>query len=306
MLEQQIDWLAKHFSVMPLDEITSHLDAELMFPRRRPAAITFDDGYSDVYHHAYPLLKRKGIPAAFFLVTGLIDTGQPQFFDRFYLLLQLLHERGLPLVLTIERALEASGAESVSLNRVPEIEEQPFIVMTAFLNAFPRRELEKAIAALERQVSFDNDLREELSPLTWDMVETLHRGGMTIGSHTKSHALLTTESAETVSNELIESKQTLETRLKVRIRHFAYPDGRFNPDVVHAVARAGYQFGYAICKSADPNRPLLTIPRKVLWERSCLNAFGTFSPAVMNCQADWAFDPEGRCSHDHFTLVSRG
>ena len=89
MLERHIEWLAKRFAFASLDEIALHLEADRPF-RRPVTAITFDDGYSDVYYHAYPLLQRKGIPAAVFVVTGLIGTGRPQIFDRFYLMLQLL------------------------------------------------------------------------------------------------------------------------------------------------------------------------------------------------------------------------
>jgi peptidoglycan/xylan/chitin deacetylase (PgdA/CDA1 family) len=34
----------------------------------RPIALTFDDGYADVYHHALPLLAEQGIPAVMFVV----------------------------------------------------------------------------------------------------------------------------------------------------------------------------------------------------------------------------------------------
>src|SRR5436309_2247922 len=126
----------------------------------------------------------------------------------------------------------------------------------------------------------------------------MYGGGMTIGSHTHSHRLLTAEDIQTVRRELVQSKQALESRLGVPVRHFAYPDGRFNPDVIDAVHSAGYRFAYGICHSRDEKSPLFTIPRKVLWERSCLNAFGKFSSAVMNCQAKWAFDTR-QCEHDH-------
>jgi peptidoglycan/xylan/chitin deacetylase (PgdA/CDA1 family) len=297
MLERQVDWLAKRFSIMSLDEIGAHLESGRPFVKPA-AAITFDDGYSDGYHHAFPLLKRKGIPAAFFVVTGLVDTGRPQVFDRLYLLLRLFHVYGMPLGLTVQRALESKGADTrnVNLRLAPD---EPFSVMTAVLNAFPRGQVESAITALEEQVSFRKDLLNEVVPLSWNMIETMHRLGMTIGSHTKSHLLLTSESAETAARELVESKQALEARLNTSIQHFAYPDGRFNPAVVQAVKHAGYRFGYSICHSRDRNRPLLTIPRKVLWERSCLNVFGTFSSAVMNCQTHWAFDPKDRCEHEH-------
>lgn len=39
----------------------------------RAALIYFDDGYEDNYVHAYPILKRLGIPATVFVVTDCVD-----------------------------------------------------------------------------------------------------------------------------------------------------------------------------------------------------------------------------------------
>src|SRR5207302_2532584 len=115
MLERHIDWMAKRFSIVSLDDIGRQMESGLAF-ERPTAAITFDDGYSDVYHHAYPLLKRKGIPGAVFVVTGLVGTGRPQTFDRLYLLLHLLHSHGLPLTQTVSRALKSLGLGPLALN----------------------------------------------------------------------------------------------------------------------------------------------------------------------------------------------
>jgi peptidoglycan/xylan/chitin deacetylase (PgdA/CDA1 family) len=131
------------------------------------------------------------------------------------------------------------------------------------------------------------------------MVEIMARSGITIGSHTQSHTLLTAERTDIVLQELAASKRVLETKLKTEILHFAYPDGRFNKRVVEAVGRAGYRFGYGICRRRDPQAPMLTIPRKVLWERAALNAWGKFSPSIMNCHAHGVFDSPVTCEHDH-------
>ncbi len=40
---------------------------------KKPIIITFDDGYSDAYTQAYPLLKKHGMRGVFFVVSGLVD-----------------------------------------------------------------------------------------------------------------------------------------------------------------------------------------------------------------------------------------
>src|SRR4030095_3240584 len=111
MLERHIDWMARPYSFVSLDELGRSLECGRSLSKP-PAAITFDDGYSDVYHHAYPLLKRKGIPAAVFVVTGLIEPPQPQIWDRFYLLLRRLYLFGAPLAETVADALRAKGLDA--------------------------------------------------------------------------------------------------------------------------------------------------------------------------------------------------
>jgi peptidoglycan/xylan/chitin deacetylase (PgdA/CDA1 family) len=301
MLERHIDWLARQFKIVSLDEIGMHL-AKGRF-NRPPAAITFDDGYADVYHNALPLLKRKGVPAAVFVVTDLVGTGRPQVFDRLYLLLKILQSRGLPVAQTVEKAMRSVDAGAEDLDFLRNTQDEPFRIMTLLLKRLSHHRVGLVMTALEQSSFVDHATLEECAPLTWDMIQTMHQEGITIGSHTKSHTLLTSESLETAMQQLVESKQALESRLKSPVKHFAYPDGRFNSPVVQAVNSAGYRFAYGICRRTDQTFPLLTISRKVLWERACINAWGSFSPSIMKCHAEAAFDSKHRCEHDHFPLV---
>jgi glycosyltransferase involved in cell wall biosynthesis/peptidoglycan/xylan/chitin deacetylase (PgdA/CDA1 family) len=70
-LEEHVDALvAAGFRFVTLAELLAHLDGAPL--QGRCALLTFDDAYASLAEHAAPFLKRRGIPAAVFVVTGQI------------------------------------------------------------------------------------------------------------------------------------------------------------------------------------------------------------------------------------------
>src|SRR5438128_642009 len=55
MLERHLDWIGARYQFAALDEIGAHFESGTPFAKPM-AAITFDDGYRDVYTNAFPLL----------------------------------------------------------------------------------------------------------------------------------------------------------------------------------------------------------------------------------------------------------
>lgn len=298
MLEQHLDWVGRRYRFTTLDEIGARFENGESFDEP-VAAITFDDGYRDVYENAFPLLNRKGIPAAVFVVSDVVGTSTLQTYDRLYALVLRASEDGRGGQQALMRVLAGPAGVPIGRRLPARLGASPLATARFLLGTLRQAQLEDFLQELEEQIRLDPHSLEGLRPLTWDMVAKMHRAGVTIGSHTKTHALLTAESAPTALDEIVGSRHRLERQLKVPVEHFAYPDGRFDADVLDLVSQAGYRFAYTICGHRSVDRPWLTIPRQVLWERACLNARGRFSPAIMSCHAHEVFDIVSRCRWDH-------
>jgi len=263
MLERHLDWIGRRFRFISLDELGARLEGR--DGRSDPvAAITFDDGYRDFYDHALPVLKQKGVPAALFVVTDLVGTRRVQVHDKLYLLLA-----------------------------------QRFKATRALLETLPQAEIERVIQRLESEVSISEDTFQPFYALTWELLDEIRRAGITIGSHTRFHVLMTNESRERVKEELAGSRAEIEARLGTGVQHFAYPSGLFNTAAVEAVAAAGYRFAYTTCTHRNAGLPLLTVPRTLLWENSCRDSHGLFSGPILSCQVHRAFDLVGGCRQRH-------
>jgi peptidoglycan/xylan/chitin deacetylase (PgdA/CDA1 family) len=73
--DRQMSLLRQHCEVLPLREV---LECRAIPSSKRPlVAVTFDDGYLDNRTHAVPVLVRHGLPAAFFVSTGMIGQDRP-------------------------------------------------------------------------------------------------------------------------------------------------------------------------------------------------------------------------------------
>lgn len=302
MLERQLEWVGRRYRFIDLDELGSQMERGEPFSQPS-AAVTFDDGYAGVYHHALPLLKRKGIPAGMFIVTEATGRPELQLYDKMYLLL----EKVLPVIghseVRFRRLLDAKDIHLGPGDGGGRFDDA-FCTMRWLFTLLTQNKFRRAIEALETVCRIDDGDYPEMQALDWEMVRAMADSGMTIGSHTQTHALLTEESVEQVAEQTAESMVTLRDKLKRPVAHFAYPDGRFNAAVVSAVAEAGYRFGYGTCLRRDPRYPFLTIPRTLLSERSCADATGRFSSALMRYHAHRLFDIWSPCAHDHSGRVA--
>ncbi|MBI2188556.1 MAG: polysaccharide deacetylase family protein [Acidobacteria bacterium] len=294
MFERHLDWIGRRFQFVTLDEIGEHIAAGRHFDRP-VAAVTFDDGYRDVYEHAFPVLRRKGIPATVFVVTDLVGKPFWQVHDKLYQLVAKAFSvwRNPHRELTglfAELGLPADGIRHRALAN-------PFMTVSWMLPALAMADVRRVMDGIEAAVG--NGFQPIPRTVGWPELAEMQRAGITVGSHTRNHVSLPMETPEQVAVELEESRRTIEERLGRPVAHFAYPGGQFTLACVDAVAKAGYRFAYTACGHGDPQHRALTIERLLLWEGSSVDANGRFCPDILECQINGLWPPSRRCHRVH-------
>jgi peptidoglycan/xylan/chitin deacetylase (PgdA/CDA1 family) len=112
---RHLEWLSDNCDIVAFDQVKARADAT---GRERPVvAITFDDAFADNYEHAWPVLTEFGMPATFFITTGLVER-QPAVVARFARLLDVSRSVIVPLswpqIIEMRESGMEIGAHSVT------------------------------------------------------------------------------------------------------------------------------------------------------------------------------------------------
>jgi peptidoglycan/xylan/chitin deacetylase (PgdA/CDA1 family) len=296
MFERHLDQIGRRFRFVGLDEIGQAVRDGVPF-EEPVAAVTFDDGYQDVYENAVPILKRKGIPAAAFVVTDLVGRAAWQAHDKLYHLVEKAFRLWSDPRPGLHGVLADLGLPASYILRDRNATRSPLLTVSALLPNLSRVDTGRVMGRLEWLVG--NGFVNVPQTMSWPVLKQMVRDGFIVGSHTRTHVSLPMEPSDSAENELAESKRVLEQNLGITIDHFAYPGGQFTPKVVDVLEECGYRYAYTACPHADPRHPALTIERLLLWERSSIDVDGRFDPVILDCQAHNLWPPSRICRRVH-------
>jgi peptidoglycan/xylan/chitin deacetylase (PgdA/CDA1 family) len=107
--------------------------------------------------------------------------------------------------------------------------------------------------------------------MTWDQIKEMKNYGMNFGSHTSTHPNLTKINNETLDNQLLWSKNKLETELSLSISDFCYPSGKYNDGTITKLKELGYKTAVTTETGiASQKSDLFKLPRKRMEDNSNL------------------------------------
>ncbi len=74
LFERQLKYLKNNgFTAISLDDVANDLKNGTTTPGQKPVVLTFDDGWQNQYKYAFPLLKKYGMQATFYIFTNSIN-----------------------------------------------------------------------------------------------------------------------------------------------------------------------------------------------------------------------------------------
>jgi peptidoglycan/xylan/chitin deacetylase (PgdA/CDA1 family) len=237
----QMRFLRRHYRIVPLREIVQLLGRGVQIPSGT-CAVTFDDGWRDVYEYAFPVLKTLDIPTTMFLTTAYVEGSGWNPEERVRYLLARIHRmRTHAEKSPASRALFAR-LESIGLDGILRVSRSrmPGFVLRAVraLRATGGEHRSEALRILE-DVAAQLDPDEPRPFLNWEEVREMAQAGMQLGNHTLSHPVLPDLPDDEILHQIRCAREVIRLRTGVDAADFAYPFGKFEPRVEALVSRSG-------------------------------------------------------------------
>ena len=264
LFRRQMEYLAENATVCSLeDAVEGLLRGDLP---EDVVVITFDDGYRDNYVNAFPILTGLSLTATIFLSTGCIGSRQILWHDRVFRAFNR----------TNVTSLEDFGPqrESYFLGTPDETVECREEILN-LLKGLPEEDRTLWIDRLIERLAVEDSREVPDLMMNWAEVREMHRSGISFGSHTVTHPILSTLSAERVKDEITQSKAAIEQELRAPVTTFAYPNGRrgdFTEQTKELLRQTGYAcavttlFGANGGESEVPD--LMELKRDPVWSKT--------------------------------------
>jgi peptidoglycan/xylan/chitin deacetylase (PgdA/CDA1 family) len=235
----QMEEIARRYTAITLEQLLAAHRGQSPLPPRA-VLLTFDDGYQDFEHQAWPILKELGLPSVLFVPTSFPDTAGPGFWwDR-------LHAA---LARTDEPRVEDPRGGSLELDS-DEARRAAHRVLRTHAKTLPHSE---AMVWLDGLIGRLAEVPSLHRVLGWDALRKLAGEGLSVCSHGSSHALCTRLSPDELEADLSTSKLRIEMELGTAAPPavIAYPANASNATVREAVRDAGYEMAFGGRRGID-------------------------------------------------------
>jgi len=236
--EVQIKYLSKYYHVLSLLDYVRSIQNRKKI-KKNTVVITFDDGYKDNYTNAFPIIKKYHVPITIFLTVTPISTGQSLWYE---VIVHMIKNSKIK-----ELDLSDYGMGHIILNSSSDKQAAIYQIVSN-AKTMPENQRQNLIDCLRQKLIIEDNNNQnkddiENLMLSWDEMREMKNHGVTFGSHTMNHPILTQIPLETAEMEIKKSKEIIEKELGEKISLFTYPNGGsedFNEDIIDIIRKSGF------------------------------------------------------------------
>jgi peptidoglycan/xylan/chitin deacetylase (PgdA/CDA1 family) len=255
---KQMELIAEEYHPYSLEDAIESLETDAI--PDNAVVVTFDDGYRDNFQNAFPILRQLGIPAIIFLATDVIGSGKCLWHDVVFSAFRtttMSWLKGFPE----EGSIYSLKNDSDRLSAQRQVLE----FLCSLREDERGRRIDQLVDGLKVQRCSEQDLM-----LSWNEIRTMHKHGISFGSHTATHPILSTLPDVRLRSEIIESKRVIEEQLDCKVNAFAYPVGRpqdFDQRAKAVLKEHGYRCAVTTIFGVNNSRDdLFELKRGTPWE----------------------------------------
>jgi len=217
--EKQIVYLKNNFNLVTLNDLVNNYQQKGYFPANT-IVITVDDGYSDFYEIAFPILEKYKVPATFFVTTRFIDGDFWLWPDRVRYILEHSDKVDFHGI---------SGNLKYSTKQMTDFDRQALwgVIVTFLLSITEDEKKHWLIEFAELQnVAFPGEPIVDFRAVNWNQVKELNANNIEIGVHTQNHPSLGMLKEDQLSAEILGSVDIIQRQIGHRPTSFCFPNGQ--------------------------------------------------------------------------------
>jgi len=259
---EQMGHIARYYRCISMPELLDAIERKAPLPKRC-ILITFDDGYSDFAEIAWPILKKLRLPATMFVPTAFPDHPERAFWpDKLYQAFRL----------TLRTRLPDTPVGPISLVTRKE-RKRGLRALQNYITTVANDEGMRLVDYLCIELCGTRGMRGSVSG--WNQLRQLARDGVTIGSHSRTHPILTRIALDQVREEIKGSQEDLKREIGGALPIFCYPNGNHNDSVAGILKEQGIRLAFTTIPSRNEldATDLLRVGRTCITPRSSLAIF---------------------------------
>lgn len=272
VFRRQLEFMKHHFHIVTMEQVMDVVEGKSELPENA-LLLTLDDGYSDNFTYAFPILEEFGVQGSFFIPGKTFAEHQLLDVNKLHYILACANIHGL--VEDVKREMDFYRGGVFDYAPTDELFHQ-YAVANRFdgkETVFVKRMLQTVLPERLRNIISSNlfekyvDVTEEQLVyelyMTEEQIRCMKKHGMFIGIHGYDHYWLGNLPPDQMREDISRALDVMDEFIDRKRWVMNYPYGNFNNDVLDFIAEKGACIGLTTeVRVAEIGRdPALKLPR---------------------------------------------